>query len=151
MATERQIEEQKDVPNHYTPKVCPVVLRPLQNGQMQILAFRHPLAGSQIIKGTLEPGEQPTAGALRELAEESGVDHALVVRKLGERSFDDIEQHWHIFLCEATRPLPASWSHFTTDGGGHTFQFFWHDLTSEPDDSWHPIFKTALSFIRDYI
>lgn len=143
-------ETQRGVPSDYTQKVCPVVLR-THSGETQILAFRHPLAGSQIIKGTLEPSERPEDGVLRELAEESGIDHAVVARKLGERSFDKIKQHWHIFLCTVTQPLPTSWSHYTTDGGGHTFQFFWHDLNSEPDDSWHPIFKTALAFIRDYI
>ncbi|MEZ4710564.1 MAG: hypothetical protein R3A44_25405 [Caldilineaceae bacterium] len=56
------------------------------------------------------------------------------------------QQHWHIFLCQPIQPLPESWSHYTTDGGGHTFEFFWHDINSEPDDSWHPIFKIALSF-----
>ncbi|MCB9148522.1 MAG: NUDIX domain-containing protein [Caldilineaceae bacterium] len=149
-------EIQTGVLNHYTSKVCPVVLRPpavppRPNGQTQILAFRHPLAGSQIVKGTLEPGEQPAAGALRELAEESGIDHAEVVRKLGERSFDNIGQQWHFFLCRPNKPLPASWSHYTTDGGGHIFQFFWHDLNREPDDSWHSDFKSALAFIRDNI
>ena len=116
-------ETEQIIPAHYTPKGCPVVLR-VQTEQTQILAFRHPLAGSQIIKGTVEPGEQPAAGALRELAEESGIVHAVVVRKLGERSFDDIAQHWHFYLCQPTQPLPASWSHYTTDGGGHTFEFF---------------------------
>ncbi|MEZ4708902.1 MAG: NUDIX domain-containing protein [Caldilineaceae bacterium] len=143
-------ETQKGASSYYTPKVCPVVIR-IHDEQTQILAFRHPLAGSQIIKGTLEPGEKPAEGALRELAEESGIDHAVVVRKLGEYSLHDIAQHWHIFLCRPIQPLPESWSHYTTDGGGHTFEFFWHALNSDPDDSWHPIFKIALSFIRDYI
>lgn len=48
----------------------------------QILAFRHPKAGTQLIKGTLETGERPEAGVLRELAEESGIAHAAVVEKL---------------------------------------------------------------------
>ena len=141
---------QKGLPATFIPKVCPVVLR-TRNEEIQILAFRHPLAGSQIIKGTLEPDELPAAGALRELFEESGIDHAVVLQKLGERSFDEIEQHWHVLLCQPIQPLPENWSHYTTDGGGHTFEFFWHDLNSEPDESWHPIFQTALAFIRDNI
>ncbi|MCW5721534.1 MAG: NUDIX domain-containing protein [Devosia sp.] len=34
---------------------------------------RHAQAGVQLVKGTREPGEDPLAGALRELSEEAGV------------------------------------------------------------------------------
>lgn len=132
----------------YTPKVCPVLLRQSDAG-MQILAFRHPLAGCQLVKGTLEAGETPAEGVLRELAEESGIDHAVVVQKMGELRLPDVAQHWHIFLCQPSQPLPDTWTFFTTDGGGHIFTFFWHDLARAPDDEWHDIFKTALEFIRN--
>lgn len=133
--------------NHYTHKVCPVILR--QRGDAwQILAFRHPLAGTQLIKGTLEPGERPDAGALRELAEESGIDQATVVTKIGELVFHDAEQHWHIFLCEPRIPLADEWTFFTADGGGLDFGFFWHLLDKEPDASWHPVYARALAMIR---
>ncbi|MDA8634793.1 NUDIX domain-containing protein [Rhodobacteraceae bacterium] len=38
-----------------------------------MLMFRHPLAGIQLIKGTVEPSENPADAARRELFEESGL------------------------------------------------------------------------------
>ena len=35
--------------------------------------FRHPLAGIQLVKGTVEPSENPADAARRELFEESGL------------------------------------------------------------------------------
>ncbi len=52
-------------------KVCPVVFR--DASMQQILAFEHPKAGVQLVKGGIEPGESVRAAALRELAEESGI------------------------------------------------------------------------------
>ncbi|MFN8490438.1 MAG: NUDIX domain-containing protein [Caldilineaceae bacterium] len=133
--------------SHYTQKVCPVVLR--QRGDdRQILAFRHPKAGTQLIKGTLERDERPEEGVLRELAEESGIAHAAVGEKIGELEIHEAAQHWHIFLCHVLDELPEEWDFFTTDGGGHLFHFFWHNLTEAPDESWHEHFQTALTFIR---
>ena len=132
--------------NHYTQKVCPVILRQ-QDDTWQILAFRHPTAGTQLIKGTLEHGEKPEEGVLRELAEESGILHAAVVKELGELDMHAAAQHWHIFLCHVADDLPEEWDFFTTDGGGQLFHFFWHNLTEAPDESWHAHFQTALSFI----
>jgi 8-oxo-dGTP pyrophosphatase MutT (NUDIX family) len=52
-------------------KVVPVILRhPTQS--LEILAFRHPLAGSQLVKGTIEQGEKYDEAAIRELFEETG-------------------------------------------------------------------------------
>jgi 8-oxo-dGTP pyrophosphatase MutT (NUDIX family) len=130
---------------NYTNKVCPVILRK-KEGIQQILAFRHPLAGRQLMKGTLEPGERPAEAVLRELAEESGISQAVAVEKIGELDIHQVEEHWHIFLCRPNVPLQDEWSFFTLDGGGLTFEFFWHALDVEPDASWHQIFKTALAF-----
>jgi 8-oxo-dGTP pyrophosphatase MutT (NUDIX family) len=52
-------------------KVCPIVFRDVS--MRQILAFEHPRAGVQLVKGYIEPGETVRAAALRELAEESGI------------------------------------------------------------------------------
>ena len=45
-------------------KACPVVLRSPE-GKCEILAFAHPSAGHQFIKGTVEASETPAAAALR--------------------------------------------------------------------------------------
>jgi 8-oxo-dGTP pyrophosphatase MutT (NUDIX family) len=133
----------------YIQKVCPVILRPWEDG-WQILAFRHPKAGTQLIKGTLESGERPEVAVLRELAEESGIDQATVMAKIGEIDVLETEQHWHIYHCQPASDLPEEWSFFTTDGGGLLFHFFWHRLAEEADETWHPHFRRALEFIRSW-
>jgi 8-oxo-dGTP pyrophosphatase MutT (NUDIX family) len=136
--------------NPYVQKVCPVILRQ-QGGSWQILAFHHPLAGTQLIKGTLEPDERPEAGALRELAEESGIDQATVVAKIGELDIHEADQHWYIILCQPRIPPADEWTFFTADGGGLDFGFFWHPIDKEPDESWHPVYTRALAMIRLWI
>ncbi|MDK2126529.1 NUDIX domain-containing protein [Parachitinimonas caeni] len=63
-------------------KVAPVVLRQHPDGP-QILAFIHPLAGHQRVKGSLEPGEPSHYGAERELKEETGLA-GRAVREIGQ-------------------------------------------------------------------
>ena len=50
-------------------KVCPVVFRRVDS-VVEVLAFEHPVAGYQLVKGTVESGESIETAALRELAEE---------------------------------------------------------------------------------
>lgn len=53
-------------------KACPIVYRRCDGGA-EVLAFIHPSAGKQFVKGTIEPGETPLDAADRELWEESGL------------------------------------------------------------------------------
>lgn len=131
----------------YVQKVCPVILRQQEEG-WQILAFRHPKAGTQLMKGTVEEDERPEDAVLRELGEESGIEQAKIVTKLGELGLHKTRQHWHLFLCQPAVILPDEWSFFTEDGGGLLFQFFWHPLAEAPDESWHENYLSALKFIR---
>lgn len=131
-----------------TQKVCPVVWRARDRGR-EILVFRHPLAGVQLVKGTLEAGEPVEDGALRELLEESGCV-GRVVSVGGWSSADVAEgQIWH-FVPVETPPLPDTFSFFTRDDGGHLFQFFWWDLQRAADQDWHPVFIRALGEINQH-
>jgi 8-oxo-dGTP pyrophosphatase MutT (NUDIX family) len=129
-------------------KVCPVVLRTVGT-TVQVLVFEHPRAGCQLVKGTIEAGESVDAAALRELAEESGIDSAAVSRHLGvwPSGFDD--QVWAFVRCEPAQPLRESWVHHAADDGGHVLRFYWWPLL-EPVDAnlWHPLFRDALLFIQ---
>ncbi len=127
-------------------KVCPVVLR--MGSEAEILAFRHPLAGLQLVKGTIEPDESPDDAALRELAEESGLVGAVVASHLGVWNSDYEDQVWSFYLCEIANTLPDEWIHHTSDDGGHDFRFFWHPLSVSPTSEWHEVFHAALIFIR---
>lgn len=126
-------------------KACPVVLR--YTRELEVLAFRHPLAGLQLVKGTLEAGESTAAGAVRELAEEAGVE-AEESRFLGLWHSGFADQVWAFHECRVQMPLPERWTHFAADDGGHHFEFFWHALASPPSAQWHPLFQAALGFLR---
>lgn len=127
-------------------KACPVLVRH-RNGSVEVLVFRHPLAGIQLVKGTVERGEIATQTALRELDEEAGINAASIISDWGRWCSDFEGQIWHFILCEAAE-LPDSWSHYTGDDGGHVFTFFWHPLEQPPDSQWHEVYGRALQVIR---
>lgn len=125
-------------------KVCPVVFR-LSNGVTEFLAFRHPSAGNQLVKGTIEHGEAAIDAAIRELREESGVLAANSPVSLGEVLINSTL--WHFFAVRAEE-LPHRWEHQTQDDCGHVFSFFWHPLAKDLDDEWHFQFHDALIAMR---
>ncbi|WP_238066516.1 MULTISPECIES: NUDIX hydrolase [Pseudomonas] len=126
-------------------KVCPVVLS--SSPPSRLLLFRHPMAGTQLVKGTIESGEAPSEAALRELAEESGIDDAIVETDLGCWNAEHLDQIWSFQLCRALRYLPESWTHQTLDDHGHVFEFFWAPLDELPYADCHPVFQRALEFL----
>ena len=125
-------------------KVCPVVIRGLC--AIEILAFEHPLAGLQLVKGTIEPGESSRDAALRELREESGLIASNVLADLGIWIPGYKNQIWAFHLCEVDSS-PESWTYRANDDGGHDFKFFWHPLSQQPNQQWHWLFQGALKYI----
>jgi 8-oxo-dGTP pyrophosphatase MutT (NUDIX family) len=125
-------------------KACPIVVR-TRNHRTEVLAFVHPTAGKQFVKGTIETNEAPLVAAERELREESGVTPPSPMTFLGTQRIGAERQLWHFFLC-AHSGLPDAWEHRTEDDYGHTFAFFWHPLDALLDRDWHPIFHEAYSF-----
>lgn len=127
-------------------KVCPYVLRSVGD-RREILVFRHPLAGHQLVKGTLERGETVERGALRELVEEAGL--AGTVAGGLTWSSPDIadDQLWH-FVQVTVPPQPDNFEFFCADDGGHRFAFFWWPLSKMPGASWHETYRRALGEIR---
>jgi 8-oxo-dGTP pyrophosphatase MutT (NUDIX family) len=106
----------------------------------EILLFRHtqyPEAGIQVPAGTIEPGEEPAAAAIRELAEESGVTAVHLVRCLGVYEYDmrplrEEIQTRHVFHVEVVGKAAREWVYYerSREPGGKPieFQFFWVDL-----------------------
>lgn len=130
-------------------KAVPVVLRRV-GSRVEILMFRHPDAGIQIVKGTVEGGESPDRAARRELWEESGIVDGGIIGPLGRSTSIVDGEHWHFYSCR-TGVLPDGWRRHTDDDGGLEFRFFWQDLSGEPPDRCDPEFLRALRFIRDAI
>ncbi len=120
-------------------------------GSRQILVFRHPSAGIQFVKGGLENGEVPAEGALRELAEESGITSVSTVKDKGTWNAVLSKHLWHFFLCSVDGELEEEWDFYTLDDGGLIYHFFWFDLEDKPDDNWHPVYQHAFEHIKRII
>jgi 8-oxo-dGTP pyrophosphatase MutT (NUDIX family) len=127
-----------------TYKAVPVLLR-ATGAATEVLAFRHPQAGLQLVKGTITVGESAKDAALRELAEESGLQETIFTRDLGAWASGYEGQTWHFQQVQCCATAPESWEHFTHDGGGHVFHFFWHPLRSPASSEWHPVYRAALA------
>ncbi|WP_172292336.1 NUDIX domain-containing protein [Pseudoruegeria sp. HB172150] len=130
-------------------KSCPVVTR-RQGIVLDVLAFVHPCAGKQFVKGTIEAGETPLEAARRELREESGLIELSTPVALSVAAIGSDRQPWHFYQWIKIG-LPDSWSHQTEDDGGHVFTFFWQPLDGLLADDWHPMFHEAFDFMRQYL
>ena len=109
-----------------------------------LLVFRHvafPDAGIQVPAGTIEEGESPEDTVLREVEEETGLDHLEIRSFLGTRNVDMVpwgnrEFHRrHFYHIECLGETADRWRHFETTrasgGGPFEFELFWVRL---PDD-----------------
>ncbi|MBP5954486.1 NUDIX domain-containing protein [Pseudomonas anatoliensis] len=126
-------------------KACPVILSSFP--ATHILLFRHPTAGVQLVKGTIESGETPAQTALRELSEESGIGAASLVSDMGCWNAEHLDQIWSFQLCFTQEYLPQQWNHLTLDDHGHSFSFFWAPFDNLPYADCHPVFRRALRFL----
>ncbi|EHP41595.1 MutT/NUDIX family hydrolase [Cupriavidus basilensis OR16] len=128
-------------------KACPIILRS-RHDIVHILAFKHPAAGYQLVKGTIERDESPSEAAIRELCEESGICDAHVVADLGLWNASYQEQIWSFRLCESGAEFPDAWTFETSDDGGHMFEFYWQPLQWDLPEQCHPLFQSALREAR---
>jgi 8-oxo-dGTP pyrophosphatase MutT (NUDIX family) len=117
----------------------------------RLLVFEHvgrPAAGTQVPGGGIHDGEPPAAAVRRDLAEESGLTGARLVRKLGEawRVAEPgnvpaglEEQVQHAFHLHLDAPTDATWEWDQCDDGDvarHRFAFRWVDLATAAAALW---------------
>ena len=132
-----------------------------------LLVFDHvgiPEAGTQVPGGGIGAVETPEAAVLRELAEESGITNATLIRKLGESWFRAEagqvpagyeEQVHHAFHLGVDRPnSSATWEWDECDGGEevkwrYTFRWIAVDaakgLLHPSQAMWLPVLRCSLS------
>ena len=135
-----------------------------RDGRPEVLVFRHPMAGVQLPKGTVEADEAMHEATLRELAEESGLHLDAVPEPVGtwkrvvgggpnEDGPLEINM-WSISILRANGSLPDQWDH-EAEGSpaedGLTFAFFWLPLDRSFPTVVHPLFATAASMILDHV
>ena len=142
-------------------KVCACVVRRGDCGP-EVLVFDHPEAGTQLPKGTLEPHEDAADGALRELAEETGVTSVELVAHFGSwvrfagAGPDEegaMERHeWELFLLRPTVALPRSWSHAaigSAEETGKLFRCHWLPVDDGLSAALHPLFTPVLGMLQE--
>jgi 8-oxo-dGTP pyrophosphatase MutT (NUDIX family) len=127
-------------------KVCPVVVRQ----DREILAFEHPRAGFQIVKGGINSGETPDAAALRELAEEAGIASAHVTADMGRSDGIVSGETWH-FLRISCGPLPEQWHHDAVGDDGDRYRFFWHPLSNCRAPGFDVRYHHAMTYVARWI
>ena len=93
-------------------------------GRMELLTIEHrdlPEAGIQVPAGRLEHGESLESGLLRELAEETGLTGARVVRELPgfEATYRNFCDN-HAFHLVAETETPKTWEHEVSGEGSDT-------------------------------
>ena len=125
-------------------KACPVVLHP-DGTPLRFLIFKHPLAGLQIPKGTIEPNEHPDRAAVRELWEETGLT-AISAVALGVSEVAD--RLWHFSLCRVRTPVRERWQHFCRDDGGHNLICQWHNANAALPDPFEQARQTIVEFLE---
>jgi 8-oxo-dGTP pyrophosphatase MutT (NUDIX family) len=144
-------------------KVCACVVRQ-GGGGPEVLVFDHPLAGTQLPKGTLEPREDPAGGVLRELAEETGVVSVELVYRFGHwvrlagAGPDEkgaIERHeWELFLIRPTAQLPTFWTHAavgSAEEAGKEFRCRWVPVDDGLRAAVHPLFTPVLAMLQKVV
>lgn len=106
-----------------------------RNNKTEILVFDHrdfSEAGTQVVGGTVDPGEDLKTALVRELLEESGlVVQVSQVTKIGESTYnrsDKPEINFRHYFEVEIENLPDTWSHVVASDGeddGLVFTFFW--------------------------
>ncbi len=129
-------------------KVVPVIIRSFDNRQ-ELLLFKHPKAGVQLVKGTVEEDETNEEATMRELFEESGINDAAILYKIGQKDYPSINQSWHFYLVKSSQSLPNKWEHFADEEEGLNFSFFWQDIDIKILTPWPEIFDDARNYIKE--
>ncbi|WP_147103728.1 NUDIX domain-containing protein [Tateyamaria sp. syn59] len=117
-----------------------------------ILVFRHPLAGVQLPKGTVEAHETTLAAARREVFEEVGLVLTGPLIPLGAWVCPSLPATWHVFVADAPSDAPDEWRHAPTGGGEEddlTFDVFWTEAANART-LLHPLFLPVLDMLEQY-
>lgn len=118
-------------------KVGAFIVRPSEAGRHELLLFTHPdfpEAPIQIPGGSVEDGEEIELALHREIAEETGLEGLVIVRKLGVSEMP-VDGHGrlarHCYLLAAPKSVADEWIHIVHGSGEDKnlrFAFSWHRI-----------------------
>ena len=123
---------------------CPILARQSENG-LEILAFRHPFAGTQLVRGLIKDDENLQEAATRALIETSGISINGAPLSLGTSNGVVPRETWNFFLFICP-PLAEEWEHHCIDDDGHNYKFFWQSVEEYLEGDWPAPFIRALRF-----
>ncbi|MDQ7957204.1 MAG: NUDIX domain-containing protein [Pseudomonadota bacterium] len=133
----------------------------LVDARGRLLVFDHPGdGGTQLPKGTIEPGEHPEDAVRRELLEESGIRFEGPLEPLGtldrfcaggiEGNRHDHDQRWHLFLMRSDAAWPERFEHVAVgspEEEGLVFAFRWL-AAGDPLDGFALPYRQAIERVR---
>ncbi len=125
-------------------RTCPIFTRQSEVG-LEVLAFRHPFAGTQLIQGSVSEDERMQDAAARAVLEQSGIAVEGVPLSLGTSNGVVPRETWNFFLFPCP-PLPDNWTHHFSDDDGGEYKFFWQPAEEYLEGDWPAPFIRALRF-----
>lgn len=130
------------------PRAFACVIR--EGDPPQLLVFDHPMEGTQIPKGRIDPGESPRGAAVRELTEESGLElePTRFIGHLRQRfehpaGGETVEEDWYVWLFDAPAEMPESWIHIPEEEALR-FPYRWLPLDACASTVVHTYFRDVL-------
>ena len=137
------------------PRAFAGVIKRGVEGGSELLVFDHPEAGTQIPKGRVDPGESHREAAIRELAEESGLNleptrfiAAFRYEFLHPYTGETVQEDGYVWLFEASTEMPESWTH-EPEEEALPFSFRWISLDERTADHVHPHFAKVIELLTE--
>ena len=109
--------------------------------------FRHPLAGIQLVKGTVEPSENPADAARRELFEESGLVSKQPLFFIGKNTRMGLLTNLVFYHLDRLYKRKQGF-HCAPDDGCIELQCFWHALQAPPPPDCGALYAHVLNYAR---
>jgi ribosomal-protein-alanine N-acetyltransferase len=145
-------------------KVLAFIYR-IKNQQPEVLIFEHDITKvHQMVRGTVEPGEDLELAVKREVEEEAGLNDLQFLGKLGERVVlknggPNGQGPWeqqlhHAFILKTNDETKDKWTQQPIGSAEEElvkFHFFWEDLAKNIEDKVYQDFSYFLPSLRDHI
>ncbi len=139
------------------PRAFACVIRPNVEGHSELLVFDHPEAGTQIPKGRVDPGESHREAAIRELAEESGLNleptsfiAAFEYEFLHPYTGETVQEDGYVWLFDAPPDVDEAWTH-EPEEEALPFSYRWIPIDDRTAGDVHPHFAKVIELLTNSV